>query len=40
MAATDAQVRKMMEEYTKHGKLGLAAVKARQGLESYAPRKQ
>ncbi|HJY87650.1 MAG TPA: hypothetical protein VKE24_12505 [Candidatus Acidoferrales bacterium] len=31
MAATDAQVRKLMEELSKHGKLGLAA--ARAGLD-------
>ncbi len=28
MAATDAQVRKLMEELSKHGKVGLAAARA------------
>ena len=28
MAATDAQVRKLMEELSKHGKLGLAAARS------------
>lgn len=37
MAATDAQVRKFMEEYAKHGKLGLAAVKA--GMDRKTARK-
>ena len=28
MRCTDAQVRKLMEEYGKHGKVGLAGVRA------------
>jgi hypothetical protein len=28
VAVTDAQVRKLMEELNKHGKVGLAAVRA------------
>ncbi len=28
MSVTDAQVRKLMEEYTKHRRVGLASIKA------------
>ena len=37
MIATDAQVRKLMEEFSKHGKLGLAA--ARAGVDPKTARK-
>lgn len=37
MLATDAQVRKLMEEMTKHGKIGLASVRA--GLDRKTGRK-
>ena len=37
MAVTDAQVRKLMEELTKHGNLGLAAAKA--GMDRKTARK-
>lgn len=37
MAATDAQVRKLMEEYQKHGTLGLAAMRA--GMDRKTARK-
>ena len=37
MPATDAQVRKLMEELSKHGKVGLAA--ARAGVDPKTARK-
>lgn len=37
MQATDAQVRKLMEEFTKNGKIGMAAMKA--GLDRKTARK-
>ena len=37
MQTTDAQVRKLMEEMTKHGQIGLAAMKA--GMDRKTARK-